>query len=418
LNNTISYTICIDTGDLKDIVKIEKKLMEMTRKAYKKMLVEIMAEKEEKIFKTEKYTKKGKVSRYIYSQFGQVTYFRYKAKGEDGKYSFPLDESLGIKSSSSFTPLVEKRAIKLATLYPYRQAGDILSYEIYCPVDHRAIWRLVQKKGLVARDKRKDEVESLYTDAISPESDNISREIVVIEADGTGISSKEGKGKWMEAKIGIIYTAKKLESKTSKHKRYILENKTVYADIADSDVFGKNISYIAQKEYNLAGAENILFVTDGDRWLKNLQIGYLPGSVHQLDHYHLKKKLKRAYQERPDLLERAFDLISRKKQSILLQFVKLSAGNGAIPEALADDLITYIEANLDGIWAIDSLKGKAPKEVLVVGSGAIEKNVDINIARRFKGRGMSWSRQGARNLMVFRIMSANKKFDDYFLNAA
>jgi len=231
LNNTISYTICIDTGDLKDIVKIEKKLMEMTRKACKKMLVEIMEKKEEKIFKTEKYTKKGKVSRYIYSQFGQVTYYRCKAKGEDGKYSFPLDETLGIKSSSSFTPLVEKRAIKLATLYPYRQARDILSYEIDSPVDHRAIWRLVQKKGLVARDKRKDEVESLYTDAISPESDNISREIVVIEADGTGISSKEGKGKWMEAKIGIIYTGKKLESKSSKNKRYILENKTVYADV-------------------------------------------------------------------------------------------------------------------------------------------------------------------------------------------
>ncbi|MBL7060435.1 MAG: UPF0236 family protein, partial [Actinobacteria bacterium] len=342
MNNTISYTICIDTEDLKDIVKIEKKLMEMARKACRKMLVEIMAKKEEKIFKTEKYTKKGKVSRYIYSQFGQVTYYRCKAKGEDGKYRFPLDEALGIKSSSSFTTLVEKRAIKLATLYPYRQAGDILSYEIDCPVDHRAIWRLVQKKGLAARDKRKDEVESLYTDAISPESDNISREIVVIEADGTGISSKEGKGKWMEAKIGIIYTGKKLESKSSKNKRYILENKTVYADIADSDVFGKNISYIAQKKYNLAGAENILFVTDGDRWLKNLQIGYLPGSVHQLDHYHLKKKLKRAYQERLDLLERAFDLISRKKQSRLLQFVKLSAGNGAIPEGLADDLITYI----------------------------------------------------------------------------
>ncbi|GAH60361.1 unnamed protein product, partial [marine sediment metagenome] len=59
------------------------------------------------------------------------------------------------------------------------------------------------------RDKREGEVESLYTSARSPESDGISREIVVIEADGTGISSKEGKGKWMEAKIGIIYTGKK-----------------------------------------------------------------------------------------------------------------------------------------------------------------------------------------------------------------
>lgn len=418
MNNTISHTICIDTDKLEDIVQIEEKLMEMARKACREMLVEIMEKKEEKIFKTEKYTKKGKVSRYILSQFGQVTYYRYKAKGKDGKYGFPLDEALGIKSSSSFTPLVEKRAVRLATLLPYRQAADILSYEINSKVDHRAIWRLVQKKGPVARDKREDEVESLYTSAKSPESDGISREIVVIEADGTGISSKEGKGRWMEAKIGIIYTGKKLESNSSRNKRYILENKTVYADILDSDAFGKNISCIAQKKYNLSDAENILFITDGDRWLKNIQIGYLPGSVHQLDHYHLKKKLKKAYQERPDLLEKAFDLINRKKQDRLLQFVKLSADNGAIPEALADDLISYIETNLDGIWAIDSLSGKVAKEVLVVGSGAIEKNVDINIARRFKGRGMSWSRQGARNLMVFRIMSANNEFDSYFLNAA
>ena len=54
----------------------------------------------------------------------------------------------------------------------------------------------------------------------------------------------------MKAKIGIIYTGKKLESETSKIKRYALENKTVYADIVDSDVFGKNMSYL--------GEENIL----------------------------------------------------------------------------------------------------------------------------------------------------------------
>lgn len=79
------------------------------------------------------------------------------------------------------------------------------------------------------------------------------------------ISSKEGKGKWMEAKIGIIYTGKKLQSETSKHKRYVLEDKTVYADILDSDAFGKNISYIAQEKYNLGKAENILLISDDDR---------------------------------------------------------------------------------------------------------------------------------------------------------
>ncbi|GAG57642.1 unnamed protein product, partial [marine sediment metagenome] len=53
------------------------------------------------------------------------------------------------------------------------------------------------------------------------------------------------------------------------------------------------------------------------------------------------------------------------------------------------------------------------KEALVVGSEAIEKNIDTNIARRFKGRGMSWSCQGARNLMAFRLMYANGEFDSF-----
>ena len=78
----------------------------------------------------------------------------------------------------------------------------------------------------------------------------------------------------------------------------------------------------------------------------------------------------------------------------------------------------YIEDNLSSIWAIDRLKGKAPKEVLVVGSGAVEKNVDTAIARRFKGRGMSWSSQGARNLMAFRMLALNDEFDRYFSRRA
>ena len=122
----------------------------------------------------------------------------------------------------------------------------------------------------------------------------------------------------MEAKIIIIYTGKKLKSKTSKNKRYILENKTIYADIADSDVFGKNISYIAQKKYNLAGSENILFITDGGSWLKNMQIGYPPGSVYQPDHYHLKKKLKMAYKDRPDLWREHMSLSAERSRTSYL----------------------------------------------------------------------------------------------------
>jgi len=43
------------------------------------------------------------------------------------------------------------------------------------------------------------------------------------------------------------------------------------------------------------------------------------------------------------------------------------------------------------------------QEVLVVGSGAVEKNIELTIGRRLKGRGMSWSREGANNLLKLRM---------------
>ncbi|MFO7928357.1 MAG: hypothetical protein R6U35_01685 [Candidatus Humimicrobiaceae bacterium] len=61
--------------------------------------------------------------------------------------SFPLDRYLGIKKHSSFSPQIEKSTINLCLTYPFRQARDILSYEIEEDLGHRALWRLIQKEG-------------------------------------------------------------------------------------------------------------------------------------------------------------------------------------------------------------------------------------------------------------------------------
>ena len=79
-------------------------------------------------------------------------------------------------------------------MYPYRQAKDILSYEIGTQIDHRALWRLIQKKGIKLREENLNEIESLYRDAKPVESKASPHDTLVLEVDGTGISSKEGKG--------------------------------------------------------------------------------------------------------------------------------------------------------------------------------------------------------------------------------
>lgn len=73
------------------------------------------------------------------------------------------------------------------------------------------------------------------------------------------------------------------------------------------------------------------------------------------------------------------------------------------------DLASYIENNSDGLYASRSLKGSVEaKKVLVSSSGAMEKNMDVVIGRRFKRQGMSWTKEGANNLLKLRILRYNK----------
>jgi hypothetical protein len=46
--------------------------------------------------------------------------------------------------------------------------------------------------------------------------------------------------------------------------------------------------------------------------------------------------------------------------------------------------------------------------VLVSSTGAMEKNIDVVIGRRFKKHGMSWTIQGVNNLLKLRTLWYNK----------
>jgi len=49
-----------------------------------------------------------------------------------------------------------------------------------------------------------------------------------------------------------------------------------------------------------------------------------------------------------------------------------------------------------------------PKRVLVSSTGAMGKNIDVVIGRRFKKHGMSWTAEGANNLLKLRTLCYNK----------
>jgi len=49
-----------------------------------------------------------------------------------------------------------------------------------------------------------------------------------------------------------------------------------------------------------------------------------------------------------------------------------------------------------------------------MGSGVVEKTVDILVARRFKLRGMSWYDTNAAKLLRLRLLKLNGEWDSYW----
>ena len=79
------------------------------------------------------------------------------------------------------------------------------------------------------------------------------------------------------------------------------------------------------------------------------------------------------------------------------------------------ELQTYIENNKDGINGIDKYKDIFEEQDLVIGSGAIENQVKNTIARRMKGQGKCWKKDGARAMVKILTSLDNNwhSMDDY-----
>jgi hypothetical protein len=75
----------------------------------------------------------------------------------------------------------------------------------------------------------------------------------------------------------------------------------------------------------------------------------------------------------------------------------------------AKNTMAYIAAGASKLHAASRLKERgATAELCSKGSGAIEHNVDLVVARRLKRRGMTWSREGASDILALRCAAMNE----------
>lgn len=166
----------------------------------------------------------------------------------------------------------------------------------------------------------------------------------------------------------------------------------------------------ARQEYgSKAPALNVVAITDGAKTIRQRLLTIFGGEVTViLDWYHLCKKLR-------ELMSMIAANKLEKAQHLKFLFSQLWQGNTAsVLEYLKhqvqarnldkwQELIRYLEKHQPEIinYKRRSQAGKT------IGSGRIEKGVDLTVGQRQKNKGMSWSRLGSRALSLLRVVELN-----------
>jgi len=362
----------------------------------------------------------GRKKKYLETRVGCIRYqrtlYRQKAAGEP---RYLLDEALRIEKNQRMSLKLLEIIGVLASIGPYRAAQEQLSRLLGINWTHEAIRQNVIKEG--ARIESQEEKSLRKIKALDYEPPKEIPDILYSEVDATYIrrqnkGKKRGKKKrHLEVKIGIGYTGKEPRYGTGKNKSKKLKQKLVYAGIkAGRNDFLDKFSCLSERVFGLSAVRKSYLGGDGDSWIREGKNRYFHRSEYLLCPFHLFRNLRRALPRGKESQKRLKKLLEKNKidkvLSRLRRMIRMIKSRKLKKNIL--EFYVYLKNNRQGIEA--SMRIRVDKTI--EGAGAVEPNIDKVIAHRFKGRGMSWSEQGASALLKIRQTIVNNEWEDWWYN--
>lgn len=298
---------------------------------------------------------------------------------------------------------MRERALWAAVEVSYAKAGAFLTKFAGLEVSHGSIHRWAEAEGRLVEVEERGAQEATFGGHPSGRGERPPGPArLYVQIDGTLVHARRA-GE-MECKVGIVYSQRAAVSRG----RIALLDKRTYASFDDAATFGERF-WVRCAAAGAAGAEQIVFVSDGAPWIHTLQRGYFPGALVVLDPWHLARQIQMAWgADSGGLVARSLADAWRGDVQRLMRRLRacLAQERDRERRAKGRDLLGYVEMNREGIANLARFEA--------TGSGAMEKTVDVLVAHRYKKRGMSWSRGGSGALMRLRLLKANGEWDRYW----
>lgn len=332
------------------------------------------------------------------STFGEFNFRRrlYRNK-KTGETRFFLDELLGWPTRVRITPRLKELAVTLSTELSFARAAEILSY-LVPNLSPMTVWQATQEAGKSLQKEGEEKRAAIFENGEAPAGKEVALELC-IEADGVVIHLQKAKEKRGEIKHIVAYEGKEQISQD----RYALKNKLVLSSLNNGAAAWEESFALIGRKWDLSQTKKIIIGGDGAAWPKQ-GIDYFPGAEYRLDPYHLSKHLGEALWFDEETYQEVALAVSQcnweKTQKALTAATKNSRGN---QKKRIMKLYKYLQENWVGIVASPGTKRL----------GAIEGQIQHNLARRMKRLGARWTISGGDRMARVLAAKANGELTNH-----
>ncbi len=347
----------------------------------------------------------GKITIYrtVLQIIGNIDLEEYNLKS---KQIVPLDEYLGIDKLPFKVSI--KAMIEIAfwgqNQSSFQKASEIIYRVHNINISYITVKNITEFIGKIVYNYNFNNSVKIWNDRANIDINTaVKSGTLYIQADGAAVNTRiedENGSTWKENKLGIFFSENDIYKR--KNRSNIINHKEFVSYIGNVDTF-RILVFAKAVELEYWKYENIVFISDGATWLRNMISELFPEAIQILDKYHLIENIyeyaKFIFNEDIKKVEKFKDKIidycySREYNLIIKELNKYK--DIVLPKMICN-LPVYLENNKDKInYSLYEHNG------WFVGSGAIESSNKTVVQLRLKQAGMRWSVDGANAILTLR----------------
>ena len=236
---------------------------------------------------------------------------------------------------------------------------------------------------------------------------------LLVELDGGWIAGRDT-AHGMEGKVSVVATGRQICGKD----RHMLVPRRYAATFGSAERLG-TLTYAAAALLNGTESPRQVVIGDGADWIKTQAAWQFPEAVKILDWSHVDRAIHKAIraarpgkekkEERRMVYEAVGGALWEGRVDDALEVLgSVRDKDGYVGHERIEEVMKYVQGQRE--WIGDY--GAWEAEGYPIGSGAVEREVEVVINRRMKKQGMRWKRRNANGVVALRVIRLNQSWDE------